>query len=188
MAFMIDLLGEGRSWDLLSDNAAQCQKRPIAIGFGQRYPEICQGNSLIWLQRARGGTELGLVCRMAILHGTLFPGESGSNPPISGVPELRLWRIAARIDNAELRVWSVCFFCNCHKGPNIAGIDPRTRKIVPLFNPRRHKWSRHFHWDGPVLAGITPSGRATVRVLKINLDHRVGFRQELIDEGVFPPS
>ena len=81
-----------------------------------------------------------------------------------------------------------CFACNRHKGPNIAGIDPLTRKIVPLFNPRRHKWSRHFRWDGPMLVGQTPSGRATVRVLKINLDHRVGFRRELIEEGVFPPS
>ncbi len=55
-----------------------------------------------------------------------------------------------------------CFACNRHKGPNIAGIDPKTRKIVPLFNPRRHKWSRHFRWDGAVLKGITPAGRATV--------------------------
>ncbi|MDR3635919.1 MAG: HNH endonuclease signature motif containing protein [Isosphaeraceae bacterium] len=81
-----------------------------------------------------------------------------------------------------------CFACNRHKGPNIAGIDPKTRKIVPLFNPRRHKWARHFQWDGPVLIGQTPNGRATIRVLKINLDYRVGFRQELIEEGVFPPA
>jgi hypothetical protein len=39
-----------------------------------------------------------------------------------------------------------------------------------------------------VLAGRTPQGRATVRVLKINLDHRVEFRRELIEEGVFPPA
>ncbi|WP_337174928.1 HNH endonuclease [Paludisphaera sp.] len=80
-----------------------------------------------------------------------------------------------------------CFACNRHKGPNIAGVDPDSGKIVPLYNPRRHKWSRHFRWDGPVMVGLTPTGRATVRVLKINLDHRVGFRRELIEEGVFPP-
>lgn len=81
-----------------------------------------------------------------------------------------------------------CFACNRHKGPNVAGVDPDTGRIVPLFNPRRHGWRRHFRWDGPVLAGLTSSGRATVRVLKINLDHRVGFRRELIAEGVFPPA
>jgi hypothetical protein len=81
-----------------------------------------------------------------------------------------------------------CFACNRHKGPNVAGVDPATRKIVPLFHPRRHKWARHFRWDGAVLVGRTPIGRATVIALKINLDHRIDLRQGLIDEGVFPPA
>jgi 5-methylcytosine-specific restriction endonuclease McrA len=80
-----------------------------------------------------------------------------------------------------------CFACNRHKGPNIAGVDPESNKIVPLFNPRRHTWARHFRWHGPVLVGRTPRGRATIRVLKINLDHRVGFRRALIEEGAFTP-
>ena len=80
-----------------------------------------------------------------------------------------------------------CFACNRHKGPNVAGVDPATKKVIPLFNPRRHKWSRHFPWDGPKLVGRTTIGRATVVALKINLDHRMDLRQGLIDEGVFPP-
>ena len=79
-----------------------------------------------------------------------------------------------------------CFRCNSFKGSDIGGRDPKTRKLTALFNPRRHKWHRHFRWEGPVLVGLTPIGRVTVAVLKINLDHRVGFRQRLIDEGVFP--
>jgi hypothetical protein len=81
-----------------------------------------------------------------------------------------------------------CFACNNHKGPNVAGVDPKTNRIVPLFNPRRHKWRRHFRWDGPVLVGLTPIGRATVVVLEMNLDYRVAFRQELVEAGVFPPA
>jgi hypothetical protein len=80
-----------------------------------------------------------------------------------------------------------CFACNNHKGPNIAGIDPVTRAITRLFHPRRHKWRRHFRWDGPVLVGRTPIGRATIAVLEINLPYRVTLRQSLINEGVFPP-
>jgi HNH endonuclease len=80
-----------------------------------------------------------------------------------------------------------CFSCNSFKGPNLSGRDPKTKKTVSLFNPRRHRWHRHFRWDGPRLVGRTPRGRATVATLRINLDHRVAFRQELIDEGVFPP-
>jgi hypothetical protein len=60
-------------------------------------------------------------------------------------------------------------------------------KIVPLFNPRRHSGRRHFRWDGPVLIGRTAVGRGTVATLRINLDHRIAYRQALIDEGVFPP-
>lgn len=81
-----------------------------------------------------------------------------------------------------------CFACNRHKGPNVAGVDPATKKIVPLFNPRRHKWSWHFRWEGAVQVGRTPIGRATVVALKINLDHRIDLRQGLIDEGIFPPA
>ena len=48
-----------------------------------------------------------------------------------------------------------CFACNSFKGPNLSGRDMKTRKTVPLFNPRRHKWHRHFRWDGPRLVGRT---------------------------------
>jgi hypothetical protein len=81
-----------------------------------------------------------------------------------------------------------CFACNKHNGPNIAGVDPRTKKIEPLFNPRRHSWHRHFRWDGTVLIGLTPIGRTTIVVLEINLDYRVAFRQLHVEEGAFPPA
>src|SRR5205807_2289790 len=54
-----------------------------------------------------------------------------------------------------------CFLCNSFKGPNLSGVDPTTRRIVPLYNPRRHKWARHFRWNGGELIGSTPQGRAT---------------------------
>jgi hypothetical protein len=79
-----------------------------------------------------------------------------------------------------------CFACNNHKGPNVAGIDPLTGAIVPLFNPRRHKWRRHFCWQAAVLHGQTPTGRCTVVVLEINLPDRIAFRQGLMEEGLFP--
>ena len=79
-----------------------------------------------------------------------------------------------------------CQHCNLHKGPNLTGIDPRTGQIVVLFHPRHDSWKRHFRWDGPRLVGRTPTGRATVRVLSINLPHRIRIRQRLIDAGLFP--
>jgi hypothetical protein len=79
-----------------------------------------------------------------------------------------------------------CFYCNSYKGPNIAGVDPSSGEIVRLFHPRRHKWSRHFRWDGPVLIGRTPIGRATIAALKINDAKAVATRAALIAAGLFP--
>jgi hypothetical protein len=76
---------------------------------------------------------------------------------------------------------------NLHKEPNLTGIDPVTKKLTRLFNPRRHKWSRHFRWDGPILVGRTAVGRTTVALLGMNLPHRVRLREVLIGAGRFPP-
>ena len=78
----------------------------------------------------------------------------------------------------------ICGYCNRHKGPNLAGIDPRTDRITRLFHPRRDRWARHFRWQSATLIGMTPIGRATVFVLDINADERVSFRETLIDEGL----
>jgi hypothetical protein len=80
-----------------------------------------------------------------------------------------------------------CLHCNSHKGPNIAGIDPLRRRLTKLFNPRRHKWARHFRWNGPYLVGRTAVGRVTIVVLAMNDPDVIEVREALIDEGAFPP-
>lgn len=80
-----------------------------------------------------------------------------------------------------------CFYCNRYKGPNIAGVDPESGRIVRLFHPRKDAWARHFRWNGPVLVARTAAGRATIAVLSMNHVDAVSLRQALIDEGIFPP-
>jgi hypothetical protein len=80
-----------------------------------------------------------------------------------------------------------CFFCNNRKGPNLAGIDPRTGRVVRLYHPRRQRWQRNFQWEGALILGRTQTGRATVAVLELNLPVRVELRQVLINAGRFPP-
>lgn len=77
-----------------------------------------------------------------------------------------------------------CLRCNLHKGPNLSGIDPKTKKLTRLFNPRRHRWARHFQWEGAALIGRTAVGRTTVKVLAMNDSARIALRQELIDQGL----
>jgi hypothetical protein len=78
-----------------------------------------------------------------------------------------------------------CYYCNSSKGPNIAGIDPDSGLIVRLFHPREDVWADHFLWDGAVLRGRTPVGRATIDVLEINLQVSVDLRQTLLAAGLF---
>lgn len=80
-----------------------------------------------------------------------------------------------------------CYACNLHKGPNLAGRDPKTKRTVRLFNPRRHLWHRHFEWKGAVVLGLSAVGRATIATLKMNRSHRVELREALMDQGVYPP-
>ena len=80
-----------------------------------------------------------------------------------------------------------CFFCNSFKGSDLAGLEPKTRKLTPLFNPRRHSWTRHFRWKGAYLLGRSAIGRVTIKVLRINDALRVELRQNLIDEGSWRP-
>jgi hypothetical protein len=79
-----------------------------------------------------------------------------------------------------------CPRCNRNKGPNIAGVDPVSRTICPLFHPRRDQWRDHFRWRGPRLVGLTLVGRTTIRVLGMNQPDALRIRRELIAEGRFP--
>ena len=76
-----------------------------------------------------------------------------------------------------------CFRYNAHKGPNLSSVDPSTGVTVLLFHPRRDAWEEHFHWDGPVLMGNTPTGRATVRCLAINHADAVILRELLMEDN-----
>jgi len=76
-----------------------------------------------------------------------------------------------------------CSFCNFHKGPNIAALDPESGQLVPLFHPRRDNWTDHFAWEGTAVVGLTAIGRATVQLLAMNHWERVEVRENLQAEG-----
>jgi hypothetical protein len=78
-----------------------------------------------------------------------------------------------------------CYYCNSFKGSDLSTLDRKSRKLTPLFNPRRHKWSAHFRCDGPYVIGRTAIGRVTVALLRINDELRVELRKSLIAEGLY---
>jgi 5-methylcytosine-specific restriction endonuclease McrA len=77
-----------------------------------------------------------------------------------------------------------CIDCNLAKSSNLTGIDPLSGDVTELFNPRSQTWADHFAWQGVLLTGLTPTGRATIRVLNINDEERqrvrlvAGFKNE----------
>jgi hypothetical protein len=76
-----------------------------------------------------------------------------------------------------------CMHCNLHKSSDLSGIDPDGGAITPLFHPRRDRWAEHFVFQGALIVGLTPVGRATVRTLNMNGADRLEVREELLARG-----
>lgn len=83
-----------------------------------------------------------------------------------------------------------CLGCNSHKYTKTHAHDPETGRRVPLFHPRRQKWSRHFAWsdDFTHIIGRTATGRATVEALQLNRPELVNLRRILHGAGEHPPA
>lgn len=79
-----------------------------------------------------------------------------------------------------------CFHCNRSKGPNLASMDPDTRQLAALFQPRIQKWAAHFALSQAQLVGLTPTGRATVFLLRLNSLDRLRLREALLAVGRYP--
>jgi hypothetical protein len=78
-----------------------------------------------------------------------------------------------------------CFRCNCYKGPNVGSFDPNTGRLTAFFHPRRDRWNEHFELRDAEILPLTPEGRATVKILRLNDEERMIDRKRLIDLGLF---
>ena len=72
-----------------------------------------------------------------------------------------------------------CMLCNARKGSDLSSIDERTGSIEPLFHPRRDNWAHHFQVVGGRIEPLTPTGRATTRLLRFNEPLRLQERELL---------
>ena len=66
-----------------------------------------------------------------------------------------------------------CFECNRYKGSDIGSIDLETDSFTALFNPRTMSWDDHFELDSVNIKPLTPEGRVTVFLLRLNNDSRI---------------
>jgi hypothetical protein len=79
-----------------------------------------------------------------------------------------------------------CAHCNRCKGANLSSVDPDTRLVVLLFNPRTDRWSDHFRLEGACIVPLTAVGRATARLLKFANPIREQTRRDLWQVGRYP--
>jgi len=81
-----------------------------------------------------------------------------------------------------------CAWCNGFKGVKTHARDPKTGKLVRLFNPRKDCWNKHFRWSKDLtrIEGLTAIGRATVEALRLNRDKLVQLRMLLLTIGEHP--
>ncbi|MGB1287106.1 MAG: HNH endonuclease [Aggregatilineales bacterium] len=80
----------------------------------------------------------------------------------------------------------VCMDCNRYKGSDFASFDPETDQITSLFNPRLHAWEDHFSLQDGQIIPLTPEGRVTVFVLRLNSEIRIRARKALIKGRRYP--
>ena len=78
-----------------------------------------------------------------------------------------------------------CHRCNLHKGPDLTGLDPETGKVTRLFHPRQDRWTEHFEIRAARIVGLTPIGRTTAALLRMNTPDRIELRSSLIAAGLW---
>ena len=101
--------------------------------------------------------------------------------------------IVPQSQGGETRFENLCFSCrrcNEFKGAVVQAEDPLTGETVSLYQPRRQSWNEHFAWDasGIHLIGLTPVGRITILVLRINNEVIVNARRRWVSAGWHPPA
>ncbi|MEG3973951.1 HNH endonuclease [Microcoleus sp. herbarium8] len=90
-----------------------------------------------------------------------------------------------KLDNLALS----CQGCNNYKYNKTEGKDPMTGATVDLYHPRQQNWQEHLSWnqDYTLIIGLTPIGRATVEILRLNREGLVNLRRILYAMGEHPP-
>jgi hypothetical protein len=82
--------------------------------------------------------------------------------------------------------WS-CYWCNTYKGTDVGSIDvPFGGDYVRLYHPRKDVWEDHFQLKVVEIVPLTPQGRVTANILRMNVPARVSERKMLLILNQYP--
>lgn len=81
-----------------------------------------------------------------------------------------------------------CYLCNRYKGSDVSSVEwsDDEGEVIPLFHPRKQRWSEHFQLEGAIIAPLTPNARVTIRLLRLNDPERLIERDNLIAINRYP--
>jgi hypothetical protein len=133
-------------------------------------PEIPQSLRRLVIERAGNRCEYCLLPQWAALH---------KHEPDHLIPHQH----DGRTEESNLAL--ACLRCNRYKGPNVGAFDPVTGQLVPLFNPRLHKWSDHFVLEGATIRALTAEARVTIKLFHLNDEDHITERRRLVDSGLY---
>ncbi len=91
-------------------------------------------------------------------------------------------------DDAEPNWALACRSCNLFKSDALVAVDRESGESIPLFHPRRDDWESHFRFDlqQGIIVGLTPVGRATADLLRLNADFQASARKQWLLLGLLP--
>jgi hypothetical protein len=80
-----------------------------------------------------------------------------------------------------------CRSCNVFKSNFTEAVDPGTNQTVSLFSPRCDPWDTHFKsLQSGEIVGLTPIGRATIDLLRLNTAVQISARLSWMRLGMYP--
>lgn len=82
-----------------------------------------------------------------------------------------------------------CPTCNRYKAHRQTTVAPLLGQTVALFHPQLQQWADHFAWneEGTEIIGLTPTGQATIEVLRMNRPQVIRLRRMWAKMGEHPP-
>ena len=100
---------------------------------------------------------------------------------------LAAWKIKLEIGALAIAgLWALFLFWQT-VAPSLArGMIRRSQSLCLKLigrHPRQDNWQSHSRLQGAYIEGITPTGRATARVLTLNDARRLELRMELMTRG-----
>jgi hypothetical protein len=79
-----------------------------------------------------------------------------------------------------------CPHCNQNKGSDLTTFLDSYENIVAIFNPRKQSWTDHFKIEEGEILPRSDTGRATIKLLKLNEPERLIHRKILMQSGSYP--